>query len=248
MTKIRWKRARSIDRQIEVIDACCRFVQAKRRSEKRTYLCFDEWNVWYKNKHMDGGWQRAPRLVEEAYNLEDALVVTDFLNSFIRHADVVKLANFAQIVNVIAPILTRGDEMLLQSIFYAFEMLSKRQKGCSLRPIFEGQIYEGKTNGSASLIDASAIVDSERLHFFATNRHNEKVTRIQLRFVDREISALEIGDLLTGPDAKASNTFEQPDLVKSIPINESDSNTKLVGSEFTFELPPLSATALTFRL
>ncbi|MGD0804186.1 MAG: alpha-L-arabinofuranosidase C-terminal domain-containing protein [Candidatus Bathyarchaeia archaeon] len=237
----------SIDRQIEVIDACCRFVQAKSRSVIRTYLCFDEWNVWYKNRQMDGGWQRAPHLVEEIYNLEDALVVTGFINSFIRHADVVKLANIAQIVNVIAPILTRGDEILLQSIFYAFEMFSKRRHGTSLRPIIEGPTYEGKTNGPACLIDTSAILDTDRLHFFSTNRHTEKPTTVQLRLVDRDIVALESGELLTGPNAKAANTFEQPNLVKSIPLSESDSR-KLAGGEFTLELPPLSAAALTFRL
>jgi alpha-N-arabinofuranosidase len=213
----------------------------------RTYLCFDEWNVWYKNRQMDGGWQRAPHLVEEIYNLEDALVVTGFINSFIRHADVVKLANIAQIVNVIAPILTRGDEILLQSIFYAFEMFSKRRHGTSLRPIIEGPTYEGKTNGPACLIDTSAILDTDRLHFFSTNRHTEKPTTVQLRLVDRDIVALESGELLTGPNAKAANTFEQPNLVKSIPLSESDSR-KLAGGEFTLELPPLSAAALTFRL
>ena len=76
---------------------------------------------------MDGEGKHAPHLIEEVYNLEDALVVAGFLHSFIRHADVVKIANIAQIVNVIAPVLTRGDQMLVQSIFYPFEMFSKRQ-------------------------------------------------------------------------------------------------------------------------
>ena len=100
----------AIDTQIEEMDAVCRFVQAKRRSAKRAYLCFDEWNVWYKNHEMDGAGKFAPPLVEERYNLEDALVVAAFLHSFLRHADVLKIANLAQIVNVIAPLITRGDD------------------------------------------------------------------------------------------------------------------------------------------
>ena len=103
----------SIDRQIKEMDAVCRYVQAKRRSKKRAYLCFDEWNVWYKDRMGDGQGQFAPHLIEEVYNLEDALVVAEFLNSFVRHADSVKIANIAQIVNVIAPLLTRGDETLV---------------------------------------------------------------------------------------------------------------------------------------
>ena len=114
----------SIDRQIEETDAACRFVQARRKSRKRAYLCFDEWNVWYKNMQMDGAGQFAPHLVEEVYNLEDALVVAGFLHSFVRHADMVKIANLAQIVNVIAPILTSDDALLVQSIFYPFAMFS----------------------------------------------------------------------------------------------------------------------------
>ena len=73
----------------------------------RTKLCFDEWNVWYRNFEMDGRWARAPHLLEETYDLADALVCAQFLLSFIRHADVVKVANLAQIVNVIAPLLTK---------------------------------------------------------------------------------------------------------------------------------------------
>jgi alpha-N-arabinofuranosidase len=142
----------SIDRQIEEMDAACRFVQAKARrsargNKKRAYLCFDEWNVWYKNQQMDGAGRFAPHLLEEIYNLEDALVVAGFLNSFIRHADVVKIANLAQIANVIAPILTRGDEMLLQSTFYPIEMFSRRRDGVSLWPVVSGPVYEGRTNG-----------------------------------------------------------------------------------------------------
>lgn len=107
----------AIDRQIEEMDAVCRYVQAKRRSKKRTHLCFDEWNVWYRNREIDGGSEFAPHLIEEIYNLEDELVVAEFLNSFIRHADSVKIANIAQIINVIAPILTRDDDLLIQQIF-----------------------------------------------------------------------------------------------------------------------------------
>ena len=149
----------AIDRQIEEIDAVCRYVAAKRRTKKRTYLCFDEWNVWYKNRHGDGEGQFAPHLSEEVYNVEDALVVAGFLNSFVRHADVVKIANIAQIVNVISPLLTRDDELLVQSTFYPFAMFSKRKNGVSLQMAVEGPTYVAETHGEARYVDASAILD-----------------------------------------------------------------------------------------
>jgi alpha-N-arabinofuranosidase len=234
----------SIDRQIEEMDAVCRFVQAKRRSKKRAYLCFDEWNVWYKNMQMDGEGKFAPHLIEEVYNLEDALVVAGFLNSFIRHADSVKIANIAQIVNVIAPILTRADEMLLQSIFYPFEMFSQRRNGISLKPIVDGPTYESQTNGPTPYIDTSAILNGDTLHIFATNRHLSETASVQVNLVDQPITALDSAEILTGPDAKAANSFEQPDVIKPQPLTE----VHIAKDKVTAELPPLSVAAMTFRL
>ena len=93
------------------------YVRAIKRRRHRVYLSFDEWNVWYRERSGDGDWREAPHLLEEVYNLEDALVCAQYLHAFIRHADVVKIACIAQIVNVIAPVLTRANGILLQSIF-----------------------------------------------------------------------------------------------------------------------------------
>ena len=131
----------SVDLQIEQADAVCRYAQARSRSTKRPYICFDEWNVWYKDFEIDGHEKFAPHLIEEIYNLEDALVVAGFLNSFIRHADVVKIANLAQVVNVIAPLVTQGDDLLVQSIYHPFQMVSRRRHGVSLRTVIDGPTY-----------------------------------------------------------------------------------------------------------
>jgi alpha-N-arabinofuranosidase len=234
----------SIDRQIEEIDAVCRFVQAKRRSRKRAYLCFDEWNVWYKNMQMDGEGKFAPHLIEEVYNLEDALVVAGFLNSFIRHADVVKVANIAQIVNVIAPILTRGDGILIQSIFHPFAMFSKRREGISLKTAVVGPSYEGKTNGTVHYIDTSAIQNGGQLHVFISNRNPDEAAPVQINMADGKIAGLVSAELLTGPDAQVHNTFEQPDLIKPSPFSEC----RLANGCAELELPPLSISSITFQL
>ena len=238
----------SIDRQIEEMDAVCRFVQAKRKSPKRTYLCFDEWNVWYKTFGEMGslGTQgEFPRqLIEEVYNLEDALVVAGFLNSFIRHADCVKIANLAQIVNIIAPILTRGDEMLIQSIFYPFEMYSKRRSGIALRPSLEGPSYEGRQHGRAHFVDASAILDGSRLAIFAINRSTDEEAPLAIELADRGIASVESAELLTGSDPKLANTFEQPDQLRP----EEFKAIELRAGRAHVALPPLSVTAMTLEL
>ena len=235
---------KAIDRQIEQMDAVCRFVQAKRRSPRRAYLCFDEWNVWCKNQEKDGRGQLAPHLLEEVYNLEDALVVAGFLHSFIRHADVLKIANLAQIVNVIAPILTRGDEMLIQSIFYPFEMFSSRRTGVSLRLAVDGPTYEAAKHGVVNVIDASAILDGRRLKVFLTNRSLDESAEVRLALADAAIASLVDGELLTGPAADAANSFEKSDVVKPVELSE----VRIAGGSAVIGLPPLSVAAMTFEL
>ena len=234
----------AIDRQIEEMDAVCRFVQAKRRSPKRAYLCFDEWNVWYKNMQMDGAGKQAPHLIEERYNLEDALVVAGFFNSFLRHADVVKIANIAQIVNVIAPIQTRGDEMFLQTIFHVFEMYTKRRTGRSLRAVVAGPTYDGAQNGRVHTIDTSAVCHGSVLHVFLTNRSLEESAPVSIQLADRSVAAVGACEIVTGDDPKMENSFEAPGRIEARPF---DGVEKRVGGLFV-ELPPLSVAALTVEL
>ncbi len=234
----------SIDDQIEAVDALCRYVQAKRRGSRRAYLCFDEWNVWYKNMEMDGAGKAAPHLIEERYNLEDALVVAGFLNSFIRHADVVKVANLAQIVNVIAPIQTRGDELLVQSIFHVFEQYSSRRNGVSLRPSVDGPTFESQSYGTAPVIDTSAILDGDQLHVFASNRALEDESPIRIRLADRAVVAVGDCQLITGPDAKAENSFEDQQVIVAAPLTD----VHIADGSVLLSLPPLSVAAMTFQL
>lgn len=233
-----------VDRQIEQMDAACRFVQARRRADKRPYLCFDEWNVWYKNHLSDGEGKYAPPLLEEVYNLEDALVVAGFLNSFLRHADAVKIANLAQIVNVIAPILTQGDRLLRQATYHPFAMYSRRREGISLRAIVDGPTYEAKTNGRTHFIDASAVLDAPKLHVFATNRSLDEAAEVTVAPADTSVEHVDSAELLTGPGPKAANSFEQPDTVQPVDFAE----VTVAGGRATLKLPPLSLVAATLEL
>lgn len=234
----------SVDRQIEEMDAACRFVQARRRSSRRTLLCFDEWNVWYRESGGDGQGKRAPHLLEEVYNLEDALVVAGFLNSFIRHADVVKIANLAQIVNVIAPLLTRGDDLLVQSIFHPFAMMTKRRDGVSLRLAVDGPSYEGKTNGRVPYLDASAILGEGLLHVFLTNRSDRATAPVSIEPAGLSAASLESAEILTGPGPKAANSFEHPEAVAARRFDD----VSVRSGRARLRLPPLSMAALSLKV
>ena len=228
----------SIDKQIETMDSVCKYVQARLKLKSRFYLCFDEWNVWYKNKQWSGKDQFAPNLLEEIYNLEDALVVAQFLNSFIRHADVVKIANIAQVVNVIAPILTRGDQLLKQSIFYVFKLFSEVKSGIALNLTTDGLEYETRTYGLIPYIDSSAIFkESEKqLVIFLVNRSTESSIPISILTSGLPELKFEEGIIITHSDLKASNCFENPNNV----VPESYEDISLLNNEVRLDMPKAS--------
>jgi alpha-N-arabinofuranosidase len=236
-----------IDQQIEEMDAGCRYVQARLRSKKRHYLCFDEWNVWYRKTtpaDTNGKWQVAPHLIEEVYDLADALVVAGFLNGFIRHADVIKIANLAQIVNAIAPIQTCGEKLLLHTIYYPFVMYANRREGIALQAVVKGSGYISDSYGYVNNVDTSAILNNCLLNVFLVNRSMSESSPVVIDLVGHRLSRVESAEVLTGPHAKACNTYEQPLIVSSQPFRA----VQIQNGKAVVELPSLSVTALTFEI
>jgi alpha-N-arabinofuranosidase len=237
----------SIDQQIEEMDAVCRFVQAKSRSKKRHYLCFDEWNVWYRTinaESSNGRGKFAPPISEEHFNLEDALVVAGFLNSFIRHADSVKIANIAQIVNVIAPIRTQVNDLLLQSIYYTFAMFATRRQGVSILPVIDGPVYESPSYGVTNFIDASAILGDGKLHTFLVNRSISEIAEVEIDHASGKIQSVISAEMVSGPDPNASNSFGNQTIICNQPLN----TVTVANGKASVQLPPLSVGAITFKV
>jgi alpha-L-arabinofuranosidase len=237
----------AIDRQIEEMDQCCRFIQAKTKSKKRVQLSFDEWNVWYRanqGSDVDGRGKFAAPLLEEVYNLEDALVVAQFLNSFIRHADSVKIANLAQIVNVIAPILTRRDEALLQSIYHSIALYANRREGTSLQVSVEAPETPSTSHPGTPALDASSILKGQDLHVFLVNRSPEQAQEVTVSLAGRGLATLASGEIVTGSDPKAFNEFGKSPKVTAQPFDQ----VLFKGGEAVFSLPPLSFVAATIRI
>src|SRR6185295_1374475 len=123
----------AIDQVINDYRGLLAFVKARTHGKHDVRVSFDEWNVWYRATSGDGGFTEAPHLLEEHYNLEDALVCAQYLNAFVRHADIVGVACLAQIVNVIAPIMTRPDGLLIQTIYWPFKLIRDAMSGNALR-------------------------------------------------------------------------------------------------------------------
>ncbi len=207
-----------IDRILEDYAGLLAYVRGVKRSDKRVFVAFDEWNVWYKNMERDGAWGVAPHLLEEVYNLEDALVCAQYLSAFVRQADLVKIACIAQIVNVIAPILTRPAGLLIQSTYHPFRLFSEHAVGRSLLPVVEAPSYVAGARGEVPVLDVSASHDGEsgQAGVFIVNRSLTDDVEIDLRFADAAIDRVLGVDVLTGDGPKARNTWERPDVVRPI--------------------------------
>jgi alpha-L-arabinofuranosidase len=159
------------------------------------------------------------------------------------HADVVKIANLAQLVNVIAPLMTRED-VLVRSIFHPFRMMSERRQGVALHALVDGPTYPTRALGDVPFVDASAIQDGTTLHVFAVNRSIDQTAPLRVEIAGAVVQALANAELLTGPGAKAANTFDAEPLVAPVPFDE----VRVKDGDATLDLPPLSFVAATLQL
>lgn len=200
-----------MERQILEIIAVCDYVRGLRRARKRLWLSFDEWNVWYRERSGDGKRQFAPRLLEEVYNLEDALLVGGCLNTLLRQAERVRVACLAQLVNVIAPLVTNETGVLRQTIYYPYAWALRYARGSVLDPLLECESYETPNVGTTPYLDVSATWDpvARQAGVFILNRdlQAERELRLEWRTAPSRVLGFET---LTGPDLKAANSFDQP--------------------------------------
>lgn len=207
-----------IDDIIDSYRGLLTYLKAAKRSHHVVHLSFDEWNVWYREMGLDGGWQEAPHLLEEVYNVEDALVCAQYLNAFVRHADVVKVACLAQIVNVIAPVLTRPDGVLVQSIYWPFVLLRDAVAGASLRPVVTAPELVTR-RGDVPVIDVAATYDEEtsQASVSLVSRDPARPVEVTIDLADCAV-AVRRARVLTG-HPKDANTWDDPQRVAVHAIN-----------------------------
>ena len=174
---------------IHTVVSACDFVKAKKRSKKTLHLSFDEWNVWFHSKSEEEDitqnhpWQKAPALLEDHYDFEDALMAGLMMITLLKHADRIKIACLAQLVNVIAPIMTERDGgAWRQTIFYPFYHASRYGRGMVLGTAADAPVHETSTHGEVSDLVSTAVwnQEEETLTVFAVNRNLEEDCRLEL--------------------------------------------------------------------
>lgn len=236
--------AKSLDMDsfIKSVISICDYVKAKKRSKKQINLSFDEWNVWYHSHESDKRlepWTVAPPQLEDVYNFEDALLVGCMLITLLRHSDRVKIACLAQLVNVIAPIMTNnGGETWRQTIFYPFMHASNYGRGTALQTIVKSPVYDSKEFTDVPYLESIAVhnEEDEELTVFAVNR--DTTEGLLLECDARQFEGYRVVEhlVLENDDIKAANTAERPDAVKP----HSGGEAKLQDGRLTAPLPKLS--------
>jgi alpha-L-arabinofuranosidase len=208
----------TMDRQIAESLAVCDLVRGHHRSPKKLWLSFDEWNVWYRERSgaaTDGNRQEAPHLLEEIYNLEDALLVGGLIITLLRNADRVKIACLAQLINVIAPIMTNANGMFRQTIYYPYAWALQYASGNVLNLMVQSPTYEVSHMEPVPYVDAAATVNPQngQTSLFVLNRDLSKPRTIEIVWEDAPASPLVTSQVLTGDDLKAVNSFDAPNKV-----------------------------------
>ena len=196
----------------------CDKVRARTRSRKRLWLAVYEWNVCYRQRGGDGGRKRAPRLLEEVYNLEDALLVGGFCNSLMRNADRVRIACLAQLVNVIAPIVTSPNGLIRQTTYYPYTWSLQHARGEVLDLAVESPTYDVKGKGTIPYIDVAATMDGSTISLFILNRDLVKEQDVEIVWREAPPEGVAFSQVLTGTDLKAFNSFENPNKVTPQPL------------------------------
>ena len=213
-----------MDAFIKTVVAICDSVKGQKHSKKQINLSFDEWNVWYHSNQQDQElhktepWGTGLHLLEDVYNFEDALLVGSMLMTLIRNADRVKIACLAQLVNVIAPIMTEnGGGAWAQTIFWPFMHASNYGRGVALNALVSSPTYDCTEFTDVPYIDAAATMnDDGSVTVFCVNRHMEEDFELELDM--RSFGDLKLKEhiLLHHDDVKAINTVDNPNNVAPV--------------------------------
>lgn len=228
-----------MDEFISTVVCICDYIKGKKRSKHTVNLSFDEWNVWYHSNgvHVDK-WSVAPHQLEDIYNFEDALLVALMLMTLLKHADRVKIACLAQLVNVIAPIMTEnGGKCWEQTIFYPFMHLSNFGRGYTLLSQVESPKHDTKQFTDVPDIEALATMseDKENLTIFAVNRNLSEDILFDVSLLDFENFEVLEHIEMSGFDPKEENNVTSGK-VKPFKAEKPQLN----GKTLTAELKPLS--------
>ncbi|WP_406248688.1 alpha-N-arabinofuranosidase [Microbacterium sp. M] len=240
--------ASSLDMQyfIETVVATADHVGNKLKSKKKIKLSFDEWNIWYLDEHqasdeVNDEWRIAPRQLEDVYSVADAVVLGNLMITLLKNHDRVASASLAQLVNVIAPIMTEpGGAAWRQTTFFPFSVTSRLAKGEILKPRIDAGTYETKVYGEAPLVDSVVTTDGTDSAVFLVNRSQTEAITVTVDVAELGASTIAEAVTVWDDDVYAKNTLADQNRVGLKHLEGAE----LAGGVLTVTLPPVSWSAI----
>jgi len=248
--------AHQAERAIRICSAMIERVRHVRQIAHPIHIAFDEWNVWYRTRGP------ADRIagVEERYTLSDALAIATYLNGFIRHCRAVRIANFAQLVNAIAPIFTRPDGLFLQTIYHPLRLYAEHTLDVALDahvvcPTLDlpaeaetgslGRVHHISDLGPFAVLDAAATCDAagRQICLTVVNRHRDDDVEATIDLGAAAVAGPVGIAEVNGPSVETANSFEAP---RAVDARERQATPR--GSHFQYRFPAHSVSVLRFAV
>jgi alpha-N-arabinofuranosidase len=225
-----------VENIIRITDGIINEVRSKYKIRKPIYIAFDEYNVWYR------AW--VDQKLEEKYNLQDALVVASYLNTFLRQAHIVKMANMAQLVNVIAPMMVTDDKLWFQPIFYPLQLFAQNCRGVSLQTYVDCDRYDAGDYKAVPYLDVSSSFNAEsgEVILNVVNRHPDKAIETQIFCQSGKWDKKAVASEVNSPSLTDQNS-EKEQKVRSV-VRE----VSTVGDSFRHTFPAHSFTQVKLKL
>ena len=236
-----------LDQRIEVVAGLIKAAQAGRPHQHPIYIAYDEWNVWYRARSSGSEFATGKTRLEEIYNYEDALAMGMFFNSFFRHADVVKMANLAQIVNVIAPIFTNKEGLFLQPIYYPIAEYGKQRGNLALDALVTSpKLKSAAGHPGLNVLDVSVTYNKDRSEIYVNVLNRSKSDDVTARVENVEGNLGGSVDVweMNQSDFKATNTFGND---KKVAPKTRTFDAKVERNGFDYKFPAHSLTILKLR-
>ena len=224
-----------VDNIITTTEAMINEIRSRYKIDHPIFIAFDEYNVWYRA----GNEQK----LEEHYNMQDALVVAMYLNTFIRHANIVKMANMAQLVNVIAPMMVTNDKLWLQTIYHPLQLFANRCKGRSLETFVQGDTYDAGDYKKVPWLDVSTVYNpaTKEIILNVVNRNADKsvATTIENQYGN-------LGNSANITEVNSTSIMDE-NSVNEQKVKPTEKTISVKGNTLSYNFPPHSFTQMVIK-
>lgn len=227
-----------VEKYIHIVEQQIEEAKLKYKTSKNVYIAFDEWNAWTRTF---GG---TDNTLSEIYNLQDALTVAQYLNIFMRTANIVKIANMAQLVNVIAPMRIEDDKLWKQTIYYPLYLFANNCLGESLDVYSKSPTFSTAKYDNVSFLDVSAVFNKEKNEIVinTVNRSKDKTIKTDILLQNNQSCSDILVYTVSGKDENIINSLNKN--------NVKIANDKITtsGNKFTYSFAPMSFTQIVYKL